>query len=188
MPLLILALFFCVVLALGAGVVLSLALRYRAGTSRRQARRWIATINVWSTAFGAGFFLLTAACVSFWIRQAFGYAVVGMAAGVLLGLLALALTRWEVDDETFYYTPNRWLALVIVFAIAGRLAYGWWRGTHYGDSLLTASGTVWSLAIAAGVIGYYLIYAVGVRRRLIRRQADPSGVDHSAAPKARPRP
>ncbi len=170
MPLLILALFVCVVVALAGGIVLSFALRYRAGTARRQGRRWIATVNVWSTAFGAGFFLLTAACMSFWIRQAFVYALAGMISGAVLGMLALALTRWEADEDAFYYTPNRWLALLVVFALAARLAYGWWRGWHGGGahSLLTASGTIISLAVAAGVIGYYLLYAIGVRRRLMR--------------------
>ena len=174
MPLLILALFFCVVVALGTGIVLSLVLRYRAGTARREGRRWVATLNVWSTLFGAGFFLLTAGCMSIWIHQAFGYAVIGMSAGAVLGVLALALTRWETDEATFYYTPNRWLALLVVFALAGRLAYGWWRGLHspgtQPHSWLTGSGTAISLAVAAGVIGYYLIYAIGVRRHLMRHQ------------------
>ncbi|PZR76889.1 MAG: hypothetical protein DLM52_05440 [Chthoniobacterales bacterium] len=108
--------------------------------------------------------------MSFWVRHAFEYAGVGMAGGALLGLIALALTHWEVSNEAFYYTPNRWLALLVVFALAGRLAYGWWRGVHAAGthSFLTASGTVWSLAIAAGVVGYYLVYAIGVRRRLLR--------------------
>lgn len=172
MPLLILALLFCVLLALCVGIVLSITLRYRAGTARRQGRRWVAAVNVWSAVFAGGFFLLTAACMSFWIRQAFPYAVIGMLVGAVLGLLGLALTRWESKEEMFYYTPNRWVALLIVLAVAGRLAYGWWRGLHSGGtqphSWMTASGTAVSLAIAASVIGYYLSYAIGLRRRLIQ--------------------
>jgi hypothetical protein len=166
-PFLIFGLLLCVALALGAGIALSIALRYRAGTARRKGRRWVATANVWSTAFGAGFFLLTAACMSFWIRQAFPYALIGMLSGAVLGALALALTRWEAEGETFHYTPNRWLALVVVFALAGRLAYGWWRGVHVVGAHSWTPATLLSLAIAAGVIGYYLIYAIGLRRRLI---------------------
>ena len=60
-PLILVALVFFVVLAFGAVVLLSLALRYRAGTARRQGRRWAATMNVWMTAFSAVFFL----CFSF---------------------------------------------------------------------------------------------------------------------------
>jgi hypothetical protein len=171
-PLLILALLFCVIVALGGAVVLSLVLRYRAGTARRQGRLWVATVNFWSAAIGAGFFLLTAACLSFWIRPAFRYALLGMLAGAVLGMLGLALTRWESKAETVYYTPNRWLGLLIVFALIGRLAYGWWRGVHMAGSQphswLTSSGTALSMAVAAGIIGYYLSYALGVRRRLMK--------------------
>jgi hypothetical protein len=169
-PFLILGLFFCLLLSLGAAIALSIALRYRAGTARRLARRWVATVNLWSAVVGAGFFLLTAACLSLWIRQAFPYALMGMLAGAVLGLVGLIFTRWESEGGMFYYTPNRWLVLLIVLALIGRLAYGWWRGAHamgvQSHSLPAASGTALSLAVAAAVIGYYLVYAIGVRCRL----------------------
>jgi hypothetical protein len=91
-------------------------------------------------------------------------------------LLGLALTRWESHPEGLFYTPSRWLALIVVFAIAARVLYGWWRATHTGSSpgdqqwLITASGTQFSLAVAAGLIGYYLIYSIGVRLRLTRHE------------------
>ena len=93
-----------------------------------------------------------------------------MGIGAILGLLGLALTRWENRSEALFYTPSRWLAFLIVFAIAARVVYGWWHATHAGSSapgdqhwLTTASGTQLSLAIAAGLIGYYLVYSIGVR-------------------------
>jgi len=62
-------------------------------------------------------------------------------------------------------------------AIAARFIYGWWRATHSGSSalgdhhwLITASGTQLSLAVAAGLIGYYLLYSIGVRLRLTRHE------------------
>jgi len=45
-PIILFALLFFVLLALGGVVLLFLALRYRAGTARRQARRWVASLNV----------------------------------------------------------------------------------------------------------------------------------------------
>ena len=36
--------------------------------------------------------------------------------------------------------------------------------------LITASGTQLSLAVAAGLIGYYLVYSIGVRLRLARHE------------------
>ncbi len=178
-PIILFALLLFVLLALAGVILLSLALRYRAGTARRQARRWVASLNVWTTSFSAVFFLSFALLLSFWVGSAFGFALIGMCFGGILGLLGLAMTRWESRDEGLFYTPSRWLAFLIVFAIAARFAYGWWRATHSGSSvsapsgqhwLITASGTQLSLAVAAGLIGYYLVYSIGVRLRLIRHE------------------
>ena len=175
MPIIILALLLFVLLALAGVVLLSLAVRYRAGTARRQARPWVATLNVWATSFSAVFFLCFTLLLSFWVASAFRFALIGMSLGAILGLLGLAMTRWESRAEGLFYTPSRWLALLVTLAIAARFLYGWWRATHYGSSatgdhhwLLTASGTQLSLAVAAGLIGYYLVYSIGVRLRLKR--------------------
>jgi hypothetical protein len=174
-PIIIFALLLFVLFALVGVILLSLALRYRAGTARRQARSWVASMNVWMTSFSALFFLSFTLLLSFWIGSAFRFALMGILVGGLLGLLGLALTRWESRPEGLFYTPSRWLALIIVFAIAARVLYGWWRATHPGSStsggqhwLITASGAQLSLAVAAGLIGYYLCYSIGVRLRLNR--------------------
>ena len=175
-PIILIALLLFVLFALAGVILLSLALRYRAGTARRQARVWLASMNVWMTSFSAVFFLSFTLLLSFWVGSAFRFALIGIAVGGLLGLLGLALTRWESHPEGLFYTPSRWLALIVVFAIAARVLYGWWRATHTGSSpgdqqwLITASGTQFSLAVAAGLIGYYLIYSVGVRLRLTRHE------------------
>ena len=174
MPIIVFALLLFVLLALIGVVLLSLALRYRAGTARRQARRWVASLNVWMTSFSVVFFLSFSLLLSFWVGSAFRFALIGMGIGAILGLLGLALTRWESRSEGLFYTPNRWLAFIIVFAIAARVLYGWWHATHPGASmgnqhwLTTASGTQLSLAVAAGLIAYYLAYSIGVRLRVRR--------------------
>jgi hypothetical protein len=177
MPIIVFALLLFVLLAFAGVVLLSLALRYRAGTARRQARRWIASVNVWLTSFSALFFLSFTLLLSLWIGSAFRFAVIGMICGGILGLLGLVLTRWENRSEGLFYTPSRWLALTITLVITARFVYGWWRATHYGSSapadqhrLLTASGTQLSLAVAAGLIAYYLVYSIGVRLRVKRHE------------------
>jgi hypothetical protein len=176
-PIIIFALLFFVLFALAGVILLSLALRYRAGTARRQARRWVASMNVWMTSFSAVFFLSFTLLLSFWVGSAFRFALIGMGVGGILGLLGLAITRWERRPEGLFYTPSRWLALIIVFAIASRVLYGWWRATHPGNGppgdqhwLITASGTQLSLAVAAGLIGYYLVYSIGVRFHFSRHE------------------
>lgn len=175
MPIILFALLIFVLLAFAGVVLLSLALRYRAGTARRQARPWAASLNVWATSFSAVFFLSFTLLLSFWVESAFRFGLIGMCYGGILGLVGLALTRWERRPEGLIYTPNRWLALLIIAAIGARIVYGWWRATHSGSTapgdqhwLITASGTQLSLAVAAGLIAYYLIYSIGVRLQLAR--------------------
>jgi hypothetical protein len=177
-PIIVFALLFFVLLSVGGVVLLSLALRYRAGTARRQGRRWTAGLNVWMTIFSAVFFLSFTFLVSFWIESASRFALIGMGFGAILGLLGLAMTRWEKQPEGFFYTPSRWLALIVTLAIAARFVYGWWHATHAGSNsvpgnehwLMTASGTQLSLAVAGGLIGSYLVYSIGVSLRVTRHE------------------
>ena len=176
-PIILFALLFFVLLAVGGIVLLSLALRYRAGTARRQGRRWVATMNVWLTSFSAVFFLSFTFLISFWLGTAFRFALLGICFGAILGLLGLAMTHWESQPEGLFYTPSRWLALLVTLAIAARFGYGWWHATHSGSSapgeqnwVMTASGTELSLAVAAGLIAYYLVYSIGVRLQIARHE------------------
>jgi hypothetical protein len=173
-PIILFALLLFVLLALAGVVLLSLALRYRAGTARRQARRWVASLNVWVTSLSVVLFLAFTFLLSFWLGSAFRFALIGMGFGGILGLLGLTMTRWESQSEGLFYTPSRWLALIVTLAIAARF---WWHATHSGSSapgdqhwLITASGTQLSLAVAAGLIAYYLVYSIGVRLRLTRHE------------------
>ena len=176
-PIILFALLFFVLVALGGIVLFSLALRYRAGTARRQGRRWVASVNLWMTSLSAVLFLSFTFLLSFWIGSASRFALIGMGFGVILGLLGLAMTRWESQSEGLFYTPSRWLALLVTLAIVARFVYGWWHATHSGSSapsdqhwLMTASGTQLSLAVAAGLIGYYLVYSIGVRLQITRHE------------------
>ena len=176
-PIIVFALLLFVLLAFAGVVLLSLALRYRAGTARRQARRWVASLNIWMTSFSTVFFLSFTLLLSFWVDSAFRFALIGIGCGGILGLVSLAMTHWESQPKGLFYTPSRWLALFITLTIAARFIYGWWRATHPGSNvtgdqhwLITASGTQLSLAVAAGLIGYYLVYSLGVRLRLTRHE------------------
>jgi hypothetical protein len=150
----------------------SLAFRYRAGIARRQARGWVATLNIVTLALSTVFFLAAAAVTSVWAPRAFAYSLLGLAAGAALGALGLWLTRWEVTPQAVHYTPNRWLVLGLLLVVATRVAYGLWRAWHAWQvrpddtSWLAAAGAAGSLGIGAVVLGYYLTYWLGVRRRL----------------------
>ena len=177
MPLL--AIFGVTLIVILAAIVLTplaIVQRYRLGTARRRARSWVASINAAGLALSAVLFLGGAAVTSLWIPYAFSHALAGLLGGLALGLVGLALTRWEASPGGWYYTPNRWLVLAITLIVAARVAFGFWRSwnawqvTSDYASWAAASGAAGSLAAGAVVLGYYLIYWVGIRRR-VRRDA-----------------
>lgn len=179
MPLVALAVLIGVVLASIALMPLSLVMRYRAGTARRRARGWVAAVNLVGIGLSAILLLVGAAVTSLWVPDAFRFTVMGLAAGALVGLLGLALSRWETGPESLHYTPNRWLVLAVTLLVTARLCYGFWRGwqawrTSGGDSWFVAFGPAASLAAGAVVIGYYLSYWAGVARRLRRSAIGPA--------------
>jgi hypothetical protein len=170
MPLVLLAV--ALLLAPIALMPLSLVLRYRAGTARRQARGWVATLNLVGLAISTSLFLMGAALTTIWVPHALGYSLLGLLGGIALGIIGLWLSRWERAPQSLHYTPNRWLVLGVTLVFAARLLYGLWRGWntwHQGageTSWLAAFGVAGSMAAGAVVLGYYLSYWVGVRRRL----------------------
>lgn len=157
-----------------AMVPFALVFRYRAGTQRRRARVWIATLNGVSLAISAMVFMTSAAITTRWVPYSFSSAALGLASGAILGILGLFMTRWERDGASLFYTPSRLLVLGITLLVTTRIAYGFWRGwntwraTQDGSSWIAALGIPTSLAAGAVVLGYYLVYWAGVRSRAIR--------------------
>jgi hypothetical protein len=164
------------VLALIALMPLSLVLRYRAGTARRPARRWVAAINLIAVGISSALLLMVAGVTSYWIPLAFRYALMGFGGGCLLGLLGLWLSGWEETPRSLHYTPSRTLVLAITLVVTARLLYGFWRSWHAwhatpGDaSWLAASGAAGSFAAGALVLGYYVTYWAGVWHRIRRHR------------------
>ena len=107
----------------------------------------------------------------YWVDAAVAYAVAGLLAGMVLGMLGLALTRFEATSQGMFYTPNRWLVLTLTLVVAARIGYGlyrmeqaWVAGAH--ATWLAQQGSV--LAVGGLLLGHYLVYAWGLRWRLRR--------------------
>lgn len=177
MPLLLLVLL--LPLALLALMPVILVQRYRAGTARRLARPWIASLTLAAMALSTLGFLVTAAVTAVWVPHAFLASSAGLGAGAVFGLLGLWLTRWEATVRTLHYTPNRWLVLALSLIVSARVLYGlarWWRAAQSGasdSSFIATFGVAESLAAGAVVLGYYLVYSAGVRRRIHAWHARP---------------
>jgi hypothetical protein len=176
-PLLVIPLL--VVLAMIALIPISLVQRYRMGTARQRARGWLVTINIVGLTLSALMFIVSAAVTNVWVPEALKYTGAGLLGGCLLGIVGLQLTRWEPSPGALHYTPNRLLVLTLTLLITARIFYGFWRGWHTwsagieGSSWFAAAGVTGSMAAGAVVLGYYLTYWVGVRRRLLRQRRNP---------------
>jgi len=100
------------------------------------------------------------------------YSLIGFVSGSVLGLFGLVVTRWEKTPIAVYYTPNRWVVLLITLAVAIRMLYGFWRIWHAwricgpGSTWLASAGIPGSMAVGGLVIGYYLAYFAGIRWKL----------------------
>lgn len=171
-PVLIVAAIVLGLLLFVIAIPFSLFMRYRTGKARRLARGWAVTANLVMLSLSIALFLAGAAVTSFWVPRAFVYGLAGLAAGGTLGIVGLMATRWERTPTGLFFTPNRWLVLFVTLVVAARISFGLWRSWHAWQrgagaaGWLDAFGVAQSLAAGAIVLGYYLVYLLGLRRRL----------------------
>lgn len=172
MPLVALAIL--IVLAFIALIPFSIIQRLRLGMSRRQARGWVAAVNLIAVGLSVALFLLGALVTSRWIPEALSYTLAGLGIGSVLGVLGIAMTRWESVERRLYYTPNRWLVITITLVVTARVLYGFWRTWDAWRASIdtmtwvAASGLAASMSAGAVVLGYYAIYWVGIYVRARR--------------------
>lgn len=157
-------------------IPVSLVQRIRRGTMRRQARGWVVAANTIAATLSTAMFMIGALITSRWVPDVLRYSLGGLGVGAILGFSGFALTRWESSGGVVHYTPNRWLVLTVTLFVAARILYGVWRVWAAWQAgveqiaFVTASGIASSIAAGAVVLGYYLIYWIAVRRRLLSSQ------------------
>ena len=173
MPLLLLLLVPVLLFALWALLLpVALVQRYRTGRARRRAVRWAMGLNGALLLVSTAVFFFSAWLAGHWVAMAVPWAACGWVAGLLVGLAGVALTRVERGPPVDYYTPNRWLVLGVTVVIAVRIGVGlfraWqaWRVEAHA-SWLSQQGSL--LAVGGALLGYYLAYNWGMRRRLFGR-------------------
>jgi hypothetical protein len=109
----------------------------------------------------------------------------GLLGGVLLGMLALRFTRFEIDGANDCYVPNPWIGLALTTLLLGRLLYRFMAlypvMTHAtaGAGYAAYQRSPLTLAIFGLLIGYYVAYYAGLllhhRRALLAiRSKQPS--------------
>ena len=174
----VIAVVLLVLVALTVLIPLGIVQRFRMGTARRQARLWLVSINLAGFACSVAVLLVAALITTRWVPEAFTYTVAGLAVGCVLGVIGTALTRWEHGPRGLQYTPNRWVVLAVTVIVASRLAYGFWRSwdawrtSVESMTWVAAAGVAGSMSAGAAVLGYYLVFWAGVRRRIRRHTAN----------------
>lgn len=149
--------------------------RYRQGSARRKAVRWLARLNAGVLSLATALFLAGALLGGFVVDGARGHALAGLLAGCALGVVGLWCTRFEITPVSMFYTPNRWLTLGLTALVAAKLGLTLWRavaGASGAAAPLETWGTLGGPAglFAAGglLVGYHLAYAWGLRARVLR--------------------
>lgn len=121
-------------------------------------------------------------------RLAAGLAA-GLAGGAAIGVVALRLTRFEIDGRNDCYYPNAWIGLALTALFIGRLIYRFM--VIWPEISTPAGGTPgpWqrsplTLVILGLLLGYYIAYYAGllVHHRRVRAALPAAPGGGSAAP------
>jgi hypothetical protein len=136
----------------------------------------VTTLNLVALAFSSVLLLVSAGFTSLWVPDALKFTAIGLLGGALAGMLGTWLTRWDETSQGMYYTPPRILVLLVTTIVAGRILFGLWRAWRAWDAdfgqpaWFVGAEVAGTMAAGAVVVGYYLAFWVGVRRRLTGRR------------------
>ena len=106
----------------------------------------------------------------------------GMAAGAVLGWLALRHTHVGAVDGKRYYTPNPWIGGALSLLLIGRLVWRWNQGAFAGGAMQASQqASPLTLAVAAALVGYFVANNIGrmLRMRNLEKEtlAGPAAID-----------
>jgi hypothetical protein len=144
--------------------------RVRRLIGRQRFSRWRSTLTV--VLFPLLIALLARA--PHHVSQEGNYLIVGLGLGLVLGLLGLRLTRFEVTAEGHFYTPNAHLGVALSVLLVARIAYRFATGGFGGTAAPGAPPpglTPLTLLLIGALAGYYWTYAAGLLWWSVRQRA-----------------
>lgn len=103
----------------------------------------------------------------------------GTGIGVALGLIGLALTRFEACTDGLFYTPNAYLGMALVTALLARIAYRFTSEIASAEAFgMVPDELIFSpitLVIFGTLAGYYFAYSAGLLRwRMLKKESPPA--------------
>ncbi len=103
-----------------------------------------------------------------------GALLAGIASGAVLGYFGLRHTKFEVTPEGRFYTPHAYIGVAVTALFVGRILYDYLGMSSNGMMPGAAAGrdlaafyrdNPFTLVAFGAVVGYYLLYYVGVLQR-----------------------
>jgi hypothetical protein len=122
--------------------------------------------------------------------EVLGALLAGIACGAVLGLFGLRYTKFEITPQGRFYTPHTYIGLVVTALFVGRVLY---RFLEIYNGLIPATTARQGLAasfqhspftqaVFGALVGYYVLYYVGVLQRTRPRASWPEKAGAVRAP------
>lgn len=96
----------------------------------------------------------------------------GMACGAALGFVGLRYTKFQVQSDGRFYTPHTYIGVAVSALFFGRLLYrflavydGTLPGAAASRGFAGYQGSPFTLAVFGALVGYYVLYYLGVLQR-----------------------
>lgn len=151
----------------------SLWQRYRRGKATRRVWPWQVRLNLGLLWAAIAVFLLFSAVLQIWWPHQLLQAALGLCAGMALGALGIATSRFEWRETGLFHTPNAWLVLLLTLLVAGRIGLGLFQILQQGvawsrDQVLAGDLHAGLTGLAGLLLGYALASTWGLHWRLRR--------------------
>lgn len=113
-----------------------------------------------------------------------GALLAGVAIGAALGWLGLRMTKFETTAQGSFYTPHTYIGLIVSALLLGRIAYRFlavYPSMHAAaqsnqNPFAAYQRSPLTLAIFGVVVGYYILYYIGVLQTSRRLSSNPTNV------------
>ena len=140
--------------------------RLYARTRRSFGRQMIQPKRMWTRVVILSVLSALMACQGFLDPRLAAGLGVGLLGGAALGLIALKLTRFEIDGSNDCYYPNVWIGLGLTALFLGRLIYRlmvlYPDMAHASGGFGNAPRSPLTLVILGLLFGYYIAYYAGL--------------------------
>jgi hypothetical protein len=94
----------------------------------------------------------------------------GTAGGAVLGYVALQHTKFEATPQGRYYTPHTYIGLLVTALFVSRVAFRFLTGYSGDHAFASYQRSPLTVAMFGVLIGYYVIFNIGVLSRSRRME------------------